>query len=538
VKTASSPAWRTAAGLCALAVVYMAAGWPLMKKLGIEADEAMIGNGIYERAAPWYSWHWAGNEIPVMLITYLGALKTWIYNGIFLIWAPSAVSLRLPTMLLGVGTLVLFFVLLDRALGRRAAWVGTALLATDPSFILTEPVDWGFVAFQQAFKVGALVLLLAFHRKPEPQRLGAAFFLFGLAMWDKAVFSWVLGGIAVGGALVFWKEVRPRLSARNAMIAAAGFIAGSFPFLVYNAVRRLETFTASARASAEGAMSKLYLLKRTLDGSAAFGFVTAPDTGPNPGTPHGLVQQAGFWLNDRFGAPTTTWTAAALVAAILGLPLVWRTSARRPVQFALVVMAVTWIQMFLTAGAGGALHHVILLWPFQFLVIAAVMVEAARYLGKYAPHGIAAITALLAVSNLAVANHYFVALVRNGPSVRWTDAFPRLNAWLYGAHAKRIVTADWGILETLNLVSEGELPVEDASAALHAGDAGPIAEKLAAPGVLWVTHGNGYEIWQGVNAALDRLASGLGYSKERLQTIHDRNGRPIFDIFRFRRGAN
>jgi hypothetical protein len=535
VNAASSPAWRTAAGLCALAAVFMAAGWPLMKKLGIEADEAMIGNGIYERAAPWYSWHLAGNEIPVMLITYLGALKTWIYNGVFLLWPPSPMSLRLPTMLLGVATLILFFVLLDRALGRRVAWVGTTLLATDPSFILTEPVDWGFVAFQQVFKVGALVLLLAFHRRPEPLRLGAAFFLFGLAMWDKAVFSWVLGGIVVAGVGVFWKEIRPQLSRRNAISGAAGFIAGSLPFLVYNIVRPFETFAASARASTEGAMTKLYLLKRTLDGSAAFGFVTAPDTGPNPGIPHSLVQHVGFWLNNLLGAPTTTWTAAALAAAILGLPLVWRTPARRPALFALAVMAVTWIQMFLTAGAGGALHHVILLWPFQYLVIAAVMVEAARYLGKYAPHGIVMVTGLLALSNLAVANHYFVATVQNGPAVRWTDAFPKLNAWLYEAHAKRIETADWGILETLNLVSEGELPVEDASAALRSGDAGQIARKLAEPGALWVTHGNGYEIWPGVNATLDRLASGFGYSKELLQTIHDRNGRPIFDIFRFRR---
>ena len=27
-----------------------------MKTLGIEVDESMIGNGIYERAAQWYSW--------------------------------------------------------------------------------------------------------------------------------------------------------------------------------------------------------------------------------------------------------------------------------------------------------------------------------------------------------------------------------------------------------------------------------------------------------------------------------------------------
>ncbi len=515
----------------------MAAGWPLMKKLGIEADEAMLGNGIYERAAPWYSWHLFGNEIPVMLITYLGALKTWIYNGIFAIWHPSAVSLRLPTMLLGVLTILLFFQFLDSVIGRAGAWIGAALLATDPSFIITEPVDWGFVAIQQALKLGALVSLIAFHRRPSRLKLAGAFFLFGLAMWDKAVFSWVLAAVVIAGTLVFWREVRSHTSAENIVAAVGGFVAGSLPLLIYNIARPLETLRASARFSTDAALGKLYLLKRTIDGSAAFGFITARDPGPHPGAPHSLIQHAGFWINGLFGAPTTTWTAIALVVAIVAVAALWERIEQRAVSFALLVMLFTWAQMFLTTGAGAALHHVILLWPFHLLVIAAVIVSAARFAGRYKTHVIVLIAAMLVFSNLLVANHYFVALVRNGPSVRWTDAFPLLNAWLYDAHAKHIEIVDWGILETLNLVSEGELPVEDASTLLRAPDANEIARRLQEPETLWVTHGDGYEIWPGVSATLDRIASRLGYSKELLQTIHDRNGRPIFDIFGFRRGT-
>src|SRR5690349_12384370 len=100
-----------------------------MKRLGIEVDEAMLGNGLYQRLAPYYSWHMSGNEIPVMLLTYLGALKTWLYNPLFAIWRPGPVSLRLPMLLVGAGTIVLFFLLLDRSIGRRAAWIGAALLA-------------------------------------------------------------------------------------------------------------------------------------------------------------------------------------------------------------------------------------------------------------------------------------------------------------------------------------------------------------------------------------------------------------------------
>ena len=178
-----------------------------MKQLGIEVDEAMIGNGIYERAAPWYSWHFGENEIPVMLITYLGALKAWIYSGLFLIWAPGPVSLRLPMVLVGAVTVALTFRFVDVCVGRRAAWIAAALLATDPSFVLTGTVDFGFIALQFVFKLGALLLLVQFHRRPAVWRLAGAFFLLGLALWDKAVFLWILAAVAIAAIVVFRREI-------------------------------------------------------------------------------------------------------------------------------------------------------------------------------------------------------------------------------------------------------------------------------------------------------------------------------------------
>lgn len=183
--------------------VFIASGWPFMKKLGIEVDEALIGSGIYPGLPPWYSWHWFGNEIPVMLMTYLGALKTWLYSGIFAIAAPTPLALRLPMMIVGAFTLVLFFLFLDRAVGRRPAWIGVVLLSTDPSFVLTESIDLGFVALQQAFKLGALLLLMAFHRRQSTQCLAGAFFGLGLALWDKAIFVWILVALAGAGPARF-----------------------------------------------------------------------------------------------------------------------------------------------------------------------------------------------------------------------------------------------------------------------------------------------------------------------------------------------
>ena len=79
----------------------------------------------------------------------------------------------------GVLTLLLFFALLDRTLNRTTAWFGTAMLATDPSFVLTEAVDYGPAALQHALKLGAMLLLLGFHRTGSRVRLASACCLLG-----------------------------------------------------------------------------------------------------------------------------------------------------------------------------------------------------------------------------------------------------------------------------------------------------------------------------------------------------------------------
>src|SRR5215472_16940859 len=135
-------------GLGTISAVFAATAFLFVPRLGIEADEAMIANGIYGHGAPLYSWRFGSAEVPVMLISYLGALKTWIYNPYFAVWPPSAISLRLPAVLVGVVTIWLFFNLLDRVAGRQAAWIGALLLATDTTFLLIETTDFGFVALQ------------------------------------------------------------------------------------------------------------------------------------------------------------------------------------------------------------------------------------------------------------------------------------------------------------------------------------------------------------------------------------------------------
>ena len=459
-----------------------------------------------------------------MLISYLGALKTWLYNGLFLFTPPRPMVLRLPMLLFAAASLWLFFELLDRTVGRRAAWLGTLLLATDTSYLLLNTADFGPVTLQFVFKLAALVLLVRFHENGSKQALAGAFLLLGLGLWDKAVFAWVLFGIVMAAVAVFPGELRKHLSRANVSVAGFAMLAGALPLVIYNIARPLETLRGNARLEHTVVPVKIELLRRTLDGSAMFGFLAAVESGPQPGQPNHWYQSLSLAASRWTGHPHHNAMLVAAVAAALSLIFVWKSPARQPILFGLIACAGTWLPMVLTAGAGGATQHVILLWPFHLIPVAAVLarIPAARA---------AAVTALLCGSNLALTNQYYADLIVNGPAIRWTDAMDPLQRYLADLHARRIVAADWGFIETMNLLGEGELPMYYADT----GSEQSIDALLRDPSNVFVAHEPGFAFHPQERGALEDLARREHYQEEPLTTIQDRNGRPTFDVFRFRK---
>src|SRR5260370_31318008 len=130
--------------------------------------------------------------------------------------------------------------------GRRAAWIGGLLLATDSMFILTTCFDWGPVALQHFLVVAGLLLVLKFGVSANPLALFCGFSCFGLGMWDKALFIWMLGGLAVAGVVVFHREVCSPLTCRNVGLASAGFCVGALPLLAYNISSGFPTFRSNS----------------------------------------------------------------------------------------------------------------------------------------------------------------------------------------------------------------------------------------------------------------------------------------------------
>jgi 4-amino-4-deoxy-L-arabinose transferase-like glycosyltransferase len=503
---------RARGALAAILLLFIATAMLFVSRPGIEADEALVANPAL------YSWH----HVPLMLMSYMGALKAWFYLALFNLVTPGPVSLRTPTVLAGAVAIWLFFLLIDRTVGRRAAWIGALLLATDSMFVILEAIDYGPNAVHFVLKLGAMLLLVRFYREGSAWALAAGFFLFGLGLWDKAIFAWVLFGIAIATIVVFPKDVWRVLTIRNLAIAATSLIAGALPLVIYNIARPLDTFKSNVHLTREPVAQKAILLERTLDGAVLFGFFTSLEPSPHPGEANSRFLKASRAISEVARQPTSNLTIAALCASCLGL---FARAARKPVLFGLLACAGTWLPMVLTAGAGAAAHHVILLWPFHFLSIASALAAIPwRWIAVAA-------TLALCAANLAVTNEYYCELVRNGPDIRWTDAIYPLERRLGTLRSPDIYIVDWGIFESINLLSDNTAPVR----AVDFSNQEYLRQIVSDPRAAFVAHAAKYAYFPQQRATIEDVAASGGYEEVPIEIIYDRNGRATFDVFRFRK---
>ena len=531
---------RVHGSLCAGAacLFFFLAGSSFLPHLGIQNDEALFASILYQPRAAAFMLHIGHSQFPLMLMSYLGALKAWIYRPIFHVFGTGVSALRDPVLLAGVASVWLFFLLLRRVAGERAAVIGCGLLAVDSLYLLTTCFDWGPVAFQHLLLVGGLLLLIRFYQTSKDLALAGGFFLLGLAMWDKALAAWMLSGIAVAGILTFRRPIFAVTTIRRVATGALAFALGALPLIIYNVDKKLVTFRSNVARDTSDIPGKARQLMNTANGQGLFGWMVNEDwQAPVPHQPAGGLQQASAHISSLAGHPRHNLMLYAFALALLLAPLA-RGNALRTILFALIAMAVAWAQMAVTANAGASVHHAILLWPFPEMVIAVSFAAASRRLGRAGIPSVAAVLVVLMVSGALVTNEYYALMLRNGGSQNWTDAIFTLSDYLKGVPSKGVFCADWGIMDSLRLLNRGKLPLNVGTdpirkPELSPGDRDDLKRMISEPGHVFIAHTQDYEFFQGLNAKLVNYAAKSGYEREMMAVIPDGWGRPVYEVYHF-----
>src|SRR5205085_5898113 len=95
---------------------------------------------------------------------------------------------------------------------------------------------------QHLLLIAGMFLLARFYQERRTIVLAGGCFLFGLAMWDKALAIWILSGIAVGGILTIPRQILAVITLRRAAISVLSFALGALPLIAFNVKHPLATF--------------------------------------------------------------------------------------------------------------------------------------------------------------------------------------------------------------------------------------------------------------------------------------------------------
>ena len=519
--------WRRWFPPALAAAIFALLSLALLPLPGFEDDEVYFSVPLYPNGAV-YSGRLFGHTIPLMAISYYGALKSWIYAMIFSLAAASRWSVRLPMVIAGVATIWLTWEWVRRIAGPRAAAFTVALLATDSIFILSNTFDWGPVALQHLLFVGGLVSMQFWVQRGRRRWLALAFFLWGLGLWDKALMIWDLGGLAVAAFCVYPRQSWRALRVKNLSVATFALAVGALPLIVFNAASSGETATSNTHLSLASIPGKLGELEAVFRGDVLFDSFIAPAPGPIPREPATFIERVSIAFNDQLRPQRTRPLLLALVLAGIACLFLFRRRQGRVLVFIAIASAVAWLQMAASAGTGEGAHHVILIWPLTCAFIGIALAGASERLPKYGRWAVVALAAWFTFANILNTNTYLASLIRTGATTQLTDASERLAGAISHYRNDPIVIVDWGYMNVLRLFYGGELrliPINEATP-------DQIAAVVPQPNAIFVQHTDDNQMFAGVNERLRSLASGLGYSEQQLRIVHDDEGRAIFEIFR------
>jgi 4-amino-4-deoxy-L-arabinose transferase-like glycosyltransferase len=391
-----------------------------------------------------------------MIFPYIGALKAWIYAPIFRLLGISALTIRLPVILISCGTLALGYAVVRRVLSPAWAVAFTATCVVHPGFVLQTKVDWGPVVLMLFFKALCLYFLVKWLETPRllSWSLIGVFVACGLGFFDKFNFVWFIVALVVATAAVYGGEIGARL--KNAPKGLSAVI--------------LITIAATGAATVLWfvlplvALPQLHLISRKiLDFWAIY---EASSTGS---------ATAFHWFKKPPQIPLWPgWVMLAAAAGFLLLTLAFCCSKprsrfqvhSRALRFSiwcLIMFVVVFTEIVMTPQAGGP-HHTLMLFPLDVLACFAAAFVFAKILPVWGRR-LATIFFGLAVVIWAgfqiqgLQSHFCRFGDPNLFRGRWSPRVEELADYLNtnGKQLDAIYSVDWGIGKQMQALCRREI---------------------------------------------------------------------------------
>lgn len=170
---------------------------------------------------------------PVLLMPYIGALKSYIYYPIFQIFGVSTSSIRLPTILITILSLIIIYLLVSKVFNWYISSFVLFLLVFDPTLIYMTRLDVGPNVLELFLKCFSLLILYQYYiRKQSANYLIVGLVLLGLGLFNKLNFIWFINALYGSVLILSIKNlINKKLNLNRRTIQSIIFI--SIAYLLY-----------------------------------------------------------------------------------------------------------------------------------------------------------------------------------------------------------------------------------------------------------------------------------------------------------------
>ncbi len=522
------------AGLLTVVAAYLAASLFGIATPGIEYDEGMFLARALEMRDTW--------RPHLVTAGWVGALKEYLWLPSTWWITPGPMLLRIPVVLMGLFSVLLFWRISLRLLPPPFALLATALFALDTNLIFQTKFDSAQVAPSMSLRVLFLWFTLQFRDRPNARSAAWAGLALGLGTYNKVTF--LIFAAALGFALVVteremvkeWLTVHRR-ACRAGLLAA---LVGISPLLAFNVVQPLATLRTVEQRSE---LFKTQVHPDTL-GRLAGKFRLLNDGLVGVVVPDEIVTGATIYDLDYFRSlsyepPPSRTPRLGLLHFLCWISVVLLIVRTRgpPLARTLGVGLLTTLLMILMVRGTVYSHHVALLYPILPLAIAM-----AAYV-LWQTHGHAVRAVLVCILGLQIAGssaHTTESLARietaegRGP---WSPLTLRLSDYLEKQGDRCVVAMDWGIRPTIQILSDNRIQITDELAHLWQRRIpdlyAPQTETLLLElldgyeDCLFVFHGERYSKYDRVRPWWQNLNRG----RQPIHLIREWDGEVLFEIY-------
>jgi hypothetical protein len=254
---------------------------------GVQYDEMQFGNiatGGKTGAFVWYSFH----GVPLLMMSYVGALKAYLFYPIFKIFGVSIYSIRVPMVFFAALSLCFFYSSLKIFFNRKVAVLALLFICLDSSFASFTRYDVGPTVIELVCKIFVLYFFALSLVKKEKKCLFLIYLFLLLGLFNKLSFIWFVNGFFAAAIISFWKDWVDAYEQNNGKrkIFTIIFIAVSYMSLVFYFLYLSSVYKSFNSSSISEIIHKiiptLYGIKNLITGESfynyAFGVLSVPVT--------------------------------------------------------------------------------------------------------------------------------------------------------------------------------------------------------------------------------------------------------------------